>query len=329
MSKADIIRKFLAENSLRSKKGIARILHEQHPKIFKSIEDARTSVRYVTGRTWDADKIKDPEKTKFFYNGFDKWSAQNLNIEEKQWNNPFVFPNFETLNVIADLHSVHLNHKALETFIKTTKDKTAVLVNGDLLDSESLSRHIKGNNVVPYETELEICHQILKGLKEEFTHVYFHSGNHDYWLERYLRLNAREVFKVKGLTLNELLRLNEIGVQYIPQLQYMIFADIDILHGHQFNSFGGGKFPSVSLLDRWQTFKKKYDVKVLCSHAHRYDTSISRKSKNGLFGQAWVTPAMCKKGAEYNPFAGWDIGWVVIKNINGITSIEPHLYDND
>ena len=75
------------------------------------------------------------------------------------------------------------------------------------MDSESLSRHLKGHNLIEYEKELELCHNLLKGFKEEFDHVYFKEGNHDFWLERYLLNNAREIFRLRGLDLKTLLRL--------------------------------------------------------------------------------------------------------------------------
>lgn len=326
MSKNELVRDFLSTTKLTKKKAIARALFEQYPNTWKDLEDARGCVRYVMGSAGEKkrNEITDSEKSKFFYVQFKEWSEQNLNTENRPWDTPYQFPTgIKTLNIIADLHSVHLDYKVLQKFIKETNDKEALLINGDLLDSESLSRHIKSHNLISYEEELELCHTILKELTKEFTHVYFHQGNHDFWLERYLLINAREIFRLRGIELFELLRCGELGVNTIHNLQYMTFGDLDILHGHQFQGFGAGKFPSVGLLDKWQTFKKQYDVKVMCSHSHRNDHSISRKSKDGKFGEAWVTPAMCRKGASYNPYAGWDNGWATASiNNDGKTEVK-------
>lgn len=325
MNKADIARKVISETGLKSKRAIAIHLVENYPDTFSSIESARTIVRYVTGSHGENKRreISNPEKVKFFYNGFETWAKENLNEEQRPWDEPFVIPSsIKTLNVIADIHSVHLCHKTMSSFIRNTKDKTAVLLNGDLLDSEALSRHLKTHNVVEYEKELEICHNILKGLKEEFTHVYFKHGNHDYWLMRYLLINAREIFRLRGLELGELLRLGELGVHEIHNLKYIQYGDLDIIHGHEFPGFGGGKFPATTLVDRWQTFKHRYDVKIMASHSHRQDHNISKRSKDGLYGEGWVTPAMCRKSASYNPYAGWDNGWAVVNLIEGKAEID-------
>lgn len=330
MTKTDIVRQFIEQEKFTSKKALAELLVKRHPDKFKNVESARTVVRYVTGSIGNKlrNDISDPKLTKFFYNGFEAWAKQNLNEEQRPWDEPFVIPSsIKTLNVISDLHSVHLCHKTMASFIRNTKDKTAVLLNGDLLDSEALSRHLKGHNLVEYDKELEICHQILKGLKEEFDHVYFKAGNHDFWLERYLLNNAREIFRLRGLELSELLRVGELGVHYIHNLKYIQYGDLDIIHGHEFPGFGGGKFPATSLVDRWQTFKHRYDVKVMASHSHRQDHHISKRSKDGLFGEGWVTPAMCRKSAGYNPYAGWDNGWCVVNLIEKKAEITTILCD--
>lgn len=323
MTKADVVRKFITENpKLKEKKGIARELHKMHPKLFKDLENARDAVRRVTGASGKKDRnITDPEMVKFFYSGFDKWAAENLNTELEPFDEPYVFPNFKRLNVIADLHSVYLDQHVMNKFLSATTDREALLLNGDLIDSQSLSRHLKGHNLIEYDRELEICYQILKGLKEEFTHVYFREGNHDFWLERYLLTNAREIFKLRGIGLKELLRLGELGVHHIHNLKYMTYGDLDIIHGHEFPGYGA-KFPAVQLVSKWQNFKKKVDVKVMQAHAHTSDKAFSRKSVDGKFGQAWSMPAMCKKAASYAPFAGKENGWAELNLIDGVTEVK-------
>ena len=175
MKKRDKIRAFISEHpDITQKKEIARLCFEKYPDEWSSLEDCRTAVRAVTGSHGDTlrAQIKDPNKTKFFYNGFATWAEQNLNTEPEPWKEPFVIPaSIKQLSIIADLHSVNLNADCMQAFLKATDNKEAVIINGDLMDSESLSRHLKSHNLVSYEKELEICYDILKGLKEEFDHV--------------------------------------------------------------------------------------------------------------------------------------------------------------
>jgi hypothetical protein len=326
MTKNDRAREFKTNNpKVKGKRSIASELFRLYPEEFESLEAARSAVRRITGSAGERErnKIKSPELIKFFYNGFDKWAQENLNTEIAPWHEPFIIPtSIKKLSVIADLHSVHLNHEVLKAFLRSTKDKTAVLLNGDLLDSESLSRHLKGHNVIEYQKELDLCHQILKGLKEEFNHVYYKEGNHCFWLERYLLTNAREIFKLLGIGLKELLKLDELGVHHIHNLKWIQYGDCSIIHGHEFPGFGSGKFPATGILDKWQTFTGRYDVKVLAAHSHRADEAISKRSKDGKFGYGYVMPAMCRKGAHYNPYAGWDNGWAELEIIDGKTDVK-------
>lgn len=315
MTKADIIREFITKNPTNAKGANwdKQDLAEELSGIHGGRREVwRSAVRRVTGSMGEENrsKIKNPNMLKFFFNGFEKWSAENLNTEERPFDAPFVIPtSIKNLSIINDLHGQYLDDKVMTSFLRRTKDKTAVFINGDLLDSEALSRHLKTHNMIEYDKELELCHQILKGLKQEFNHVYFKEGNHDFWLERYLLTNAREIFRLRGLDLKTLLRLGELGVEHIHNLKYFQYGDLDGVHGHEFPGFGMGKFPAVSLLDKWQTFKHSYSVKVVGAHCHRIDEAISRKSKTGEFGQAWTVGCMCKKQAAYNPYAGWEQGW--------------------
>jgi hypothetical protein len=163
--------------------------------------------------------------------------------------------------------------------------------------------------MIEYDKELELCHEILKGLTQEFDHVYFKEGNHDFWLERYLLTNAREIFRLRGLDLPTLLRLGELKVHHIHNLKYIQYGDLDVVHAHEFPGFGMGKFPASGLLDKWQSFKHSYTVKILGAHCHRIDEAISRKSKAGEFGQGYIMGCFCRRSAAYNPYAGWDNGW--------------------
>ena len=327
MTKSDRAREFLTKHPLDAKgerwakRDLAKELAKLHGG---AVEGWRSSIRSATGSNGKQNRsqMTNPRITKFFYNGFEKWAKENLNTEERPFDAPFVIPSSITkLSILADLHSQYLDDRVMTSFLKRTKDKTAVCLNGDLMDSESLSRHLKGHNMIEYDKEIELCHQILKGLKQEFNHVYFKEGNHDFWLERYLLTNAREIFRLRGMDLKTLLRTGGLGVEHIHNLKYIQYGDLDIVHGHEFPGFGMGKFPATGLLDKWQTFKHSYEVKVLGAHSHRQDQALSKKSKGSEWGQAWIIGCMCRKAASYNPYAGWEQGWAEAEIVDGKTKV--------
>lgn len=324
MTKADKAREFFAKNPLNAigqrwdKRAAARELQSIHGG---ELESWRMAVRLITGAMGEKNRREMSDK-RFFYNGFEKWAKENLNAEDRPFDSPFVIPeSIKKLSIIADLHGHYLDKNVMSSFLRRTKDKTAILIDGDLMDSESLSRHLKGHNLIEYDKEIELCHQILKGLKEEFDHVYLKEGNHDFWLERYLLTNAREIFRLRGLDLKTLLRLGELGIHHIHNLKYIQYGDLDVVHAHEFPGYGMGKFPATGLLDRWQTFKHKYEVKILGAHSHRFDQAMSKKSKGSEWGRSWIIGCMCRKSASYNPYAGWEQGWAEAEIVDGETKV--------
>jgi hypothetical protein len=318
MTKAGIVRKYLDDNFVNKgisldtveKKGIARVLLKKHPKEFQNLENTRGIIRHVMGQKGESTrgKMKDPQKEKYYGDAFYSW-AEAIDEEERPWDKPFIIPTAtKYLTIAADFHSKHCVKNAVEWMLKRTKDKSALLMNGDLLDSESLSRHIKLHNVIDYDKELEMTHNLIKVFKSEFNDVYVKEGNHDFWLERYLLSNARELFRLRGLTVKELLKLGELKVPHIHNLQYIQFHDLDIIHGHEVGMGFGAQFIARAYAKRWQRFKRRMDVKILTSHCHRQDVEVLH-NQDGTYAYGWVTPAMCRKGAQYNPYAPGDIGY--------------------
>lgn len=317
MTKRDFVRDYLEKNYIQKghsldtieKKGLARILCAKFPDKFSDVEATRLIIRGVMGQHGDVGR-KDvgPKNEKYFGDAFYRW-AEQLDEEDRPWDSPFIIPStIKNLVIAADFHSKHCVKKAIEWMLKRTKDKSALLMNGDLLDSESLSRHIKLHKVIDYDKELEMTHELIKVFKSEFNDVYVKEGNHDFWLERYLLSSARELFRLRGLSVKELLRLGELKTPHIHNLQYIQFHDLDILHGHEIGMGFGAKFIAKAYAGRWQRFKRNMEVKVLTSHCHRADHDVIR-NQDGTTAYGWVTPAMCRKGAQYNPYAPNDVGY--------------------
>ncbi len=334
MTKSDIIRKYLDDNFINKgisldvieKKGLCRVLMVNYPKEFDDIERTRVIVRQVMGQKGKRPRSEDPEKQKYYGDAFYSW-AESIDDEERPWDQPFIIPTATNhLTIAADFHSKHCVKAAVEWMLKRTKNKSALLMNGDLLDSESLSRHIKLSNVIDYDRELEMTHNLIKVFKSEFNDVYVKEGNHDAWLERYLLSNSRELFRLRGLSVKELLRLGELKVPHIHNLQYIQFHDLDILHGHEVGMGFGAKFIAKAYAGRWQRFKRNMEVKVLTSHCHRADHDVVR-NQDGTTAYGWVTPAMCRKGAQYNPYAPNDVGYSeAFLTENGV-QVKHNIYD--
>lgn len=309
LTKNDLIRQLIDENTISGtippSRTIARMAMEKWPDVFNDIENTRSSVRLVTGSMGEKNKKHTANKEYF---NLKKWhEGYAHNPLEDVWRTPFQIPVFETLTIAADFHSVFVDHKSLDKFLKIVKNKEALLINGDLLDSQSLTRHLKTKNIARYEDEIEMSKQLLQHFKSEFNHVYFKEGNHDYWLERYVANVAPEIGKLKGFTLPEILGLAGMGVHHIHNLQEISYGEFTICHGHEFPmGFVVPNRPALSFLRKWIHHKRTH-AKLICSHVHQADEAIE-KTYDGKISRAWTTPAMCLKAAEYARFTRWDNG---------------------
>ena len=121
MKKTDIVRKFIEQNPTISKdRTIARKLFELNPKIFTTVERARSIVRQVTGHRGSADKVKDPILRTFHV-------TSDKKVSKFHWRDPIV--------PLKNLKKVFDNGKGSQDFAKwsiKTKSEICVVVVGDI-----------------------------------------------------------------------------------------------------------------------------------------------------------------------------------------------------
>jgi len=90
-------------------------------------------------------------------------------------------PNKATL-VLADLHCPYHDEEFIKEAVANATDQfytiDQIVVAGDLLDLDGLSKYSKSHNIARLETELEIVGQMLLYLGE-YAPVYITQGNHD------------------------------------------------------------------------------------------------------------------------------------------------------
>jgi len=315
MTKRELIHQLIGENlkdgATLSHRTLARMAVDKWPDIFTNVEGARSVVRQMKGASGTSKRNAVANKEYF---NLKTWHAGYAHDPtEDVWRTDFEIPVFNQLTIVSDFHSVFVSKDALDKFLKNAQNKEAILINGDLLDSQSLTRHLKTKNTAKYEDEIEMSIQLLKHFKSEFNHVYYKEGNHCAWLSRYISNVAPEIGKLKGFELNEILGLTGMGVHHIHNLQPIKYGEFTICHGHEFPmGFAVPNRPALSYLRKW-IHHKRTSAKLICSHVHQADEAIE-KTYDGKISRAWTTPAMCLKAAEYARFSRWDNGHMEVYN---------------
>ena len=307
--------RYIKANPTLGNRTIGRLLLENHPDVYKNLEEARSSVRWlrgVTGKEYQTRRL--PTYTMV--------REEDLQPDES-WQEPYrIADSIKRLGVISDLHGVFLDKEAFDLAIHTLeKEKVqSILINGDLMDQHWLGRWIKNPNAKGFDEELGLVRNIVTELSKRFKNVYFKEGNHDAWLERKIRTDSPAFAKVKDFTLESLLRLKENKVHHIHNLQEIKFGDLSILHGHEKPGFFTPEFVAKSVIKWWQQYERKFTVKVMVSHFHTVDNFIQR-NLDGSFAYGYVTGCLAKLKMDYHPYARRNHGIAIVDNDRGETEV--------
>mgnify|MGYP001179297439 FL=1 len=296
-----------------SKKYIATVLSEDHPDLFKNIEDARTFVRAATNTKGFRDHSKAGEDLAR------RMSLIGQPYLELEKQGPFVIPRqYKRPLIIADLHSKFYDRKAvglaIEYGLKTNCD--SVIIDGDFMDFYVESKFDRSALTLKgFEDEQEWGVDMLQLLQDCFGKVFLKKGNHDIRRE-----NLHQQLAVKYPSILEMsdyadyLFFDGSTVDVIEDYQKIIFGKLNIIHGHEFP--GGGIHIAYNRLN------KAMD-NILSAHSHitKHD---SRCDINGNMFGSWVLGCMCNLHPRYSPSNGWNQGFARAEIVNDDGEFEVH-----
>ena len=122
--------------------------------------------------------------------------------------------------LLYDIHIPHHDPFAVDSAIKYAKthyEICEVILGGDTMDCESLSKYDKILETASFADEVYATNSFLRKLRDIFpkAKITYIMGNHEERLEKYIRKNAPELADFKELTLPSFLDFDEIGVEFI------------------------------------------------------------------------------------------------------------------
>lgn len=304
----------------KGKRTIAKELFRLYPEIFQSVEAARSTIRFLSDCNGNQQRNR-PHRLEFF----------DLTPETKEdlsWQQPYILPSgIKEAVVLGDFHGIYLNSGAVNEAIEAARGIKTAIINGDLLDNHWLGRWLKDPDAPLPEKEFEFVRKLLEKLRSRFDHIYFKEGNHDAWLKRYLIASTDTMPKaiqekiLESVKLSDFLKLDELKIIKIHNLQEIKFGDLSILHGHEKPGYFTPKFVAKSVMQWWQNFERKWDVKVLVNHHHVMDAHTER-GFDGTFGKAWVNGCLCDLMPKYAPYTRWDHSIAIISQSNGVSDVK-------
>ena len=308
--KAEITKEYIFKFSQASTMAIARMLVQDHPIDFKSIEQARGNVRRYRGEMKGKNKnvavqIRSEEtKKKFMSKKFELPETDYSKIE------PFIIPKGQNnILILSDIHFPYQDNEALQLALNYGVENkvNAVYLNGDILDFYQCSRFTKDRRLRDMAGELEMGRAFLKMVQETFKcPIYYKIGNHEKRYEDYLMIKAPELLGIDDFKLEQLLRMREFGVTLIKDKQMALAGKLPILHGHE---WFGGFAPPVNPA-RGLFLKAKESAIV--GHHHR-TSEHTEKTLSGEVTTTWSTGCLCGLEPEYAPYNNYNHGFAHVK----------------
>jgi len=279
---------------------LAKKLLKDYPDFFKDVEDCRSKIRYRRGSNGKDHRIYAKNNIIPYVPKLPKSHAETFE--------PFEVKHSRIL-VISDLHFPYQDNKAIELALKYgEKNKMdCILINGDLFDFATISRHEKDWRHRSLVDEIDTVKEFFDYLQHRFPNVkiVFKEGNHDERFDKWLFHKSPEFFDVSGLTLKDVLKLNEKGIDYVCDRLPVKIGKLLVLHGHELNGSGGVNPARATFL--------KTIANVVIGHCHR----TSQHTEPTLSGEVIVTTSIGCLCGMYPMFARvnkWNLGFGFVKH---------------
>lgn len=275
---------------------LAKKIFKECPEYFTNVEHVRAMVRIKRGLS--GKKNRERLKTVEYNPTLPESFAEDFE--------PFILSQSKVL-ILSDLHFPYQDNKAIELAVDygAKKGCNAVLINGDLFDFATISRHEKDWRHRKVKDEIEAVNQFFVWLKSKLPNarIIFKEGNHDERFDKWVYAKSPEIYDIAELTLKVILKLDEKGIELVTDRKPVKIGKLTVLHGHELNGSGGVN-PARA------TFLKTID-NVLIGHVHR----SSQHTEPTLGGDVIVTTStgcLCGMYPMYARVNKWNHGFAFV-----------------
>ena len=314
MSKAEAVRVFLTENNIPDhvpNRTIAARLYSENPDYWGKLDATRSMVRYVRGNNGKA-QIKVSINTGFARENRTPLQAiQEYNLNPVDISIQDYVLRYKRVFLMNDVHLPYHDLDSVMIAVEYAKKQNidCVLLNGDILDCYQISRFVKDPRMMSFAEEREVFFEFIKMLKEQLNvPIIFKMGNHEERWEAYLMRQAPELYGMNEFMIKQVLKLDELGIEFVSGRQKIKLGKLLIIHGHE---FGESIFSPVNAA-RGLFLRAK--TSVLAGHSHQ----ISEHPENNLNGESldcYSVGCLCQLTPAYRPFAytKWKHGFAIIE----------------
>lgn len=296
----EIVKEYLRKFPNTYSRSLAVKLYNENKEIFTDEEHARSIIRYYRQSHGKPNRLKIAT---------DEFADQNPYFlpesDETEWI-PYVIPTTQNkILIISDIHIPYHSITAVTACFNWAKDHdiNTIIINGDLIDCHELSFFVKDPRKRKFSDEIKMTKQFLDALQNIFPNckVYFKEGNHEYRLQRYLKVHAPALFDDAEYHMPTKLNLGERGIEWIQDKRIIHAGNLNILHGHE---LGMG----MSTVNPARTVFLKAKESTIIGDRHQ-TSEHSEPSLNGDLVTCWSAGCLCELHPEYMPINRWNHGF--------------------
>jgi predicted phosphodiesterase len=299
---------------------LARILFNDNKLLYKDVEDARSTLRYIEAKNGKKSRRKSVVESEFYREEPRPYNPYALpNTDETDYK-PFIFPHHDKIGILSDIHLPYHNLDALSealTYLKKNK-VDAVLLNGDTLDCHQLSRFTKDPKKRDFKYELDSLKLFIDKLDEILgCKIYFKIGNHEARYQNFLLQKASELIGVEEFEFSNIIKAKEKGITMIESNQYMKMNDLNGIHGHEY--IGGISAPVNVARGLYLRGK------VSAFQGHNHSTSEHTETDmNGRITTTWSIGCLSELHPAYMPLNKWNHGCAMVELDKNGTDYQFH-----
>jgi predicted phosphodiesterase len=317
-SKADIAREYRTKYPDKPSLALARIMYKSNKLLFKDVEGARTSIRYIEGKMGRGNNFNNKVKeSEFLKEEARPYNPYKLPESDEAKYEPFVLKGHSKIAILCDIHVPYHNIEAVTKAIEYCKKQKVdgVVINGDLFDFHGGSRFLKDPRKKKMWQEIEIGCEIIRIIYKELKcKIYFKLGNHDERWLHYLFQKLGELDQLSDLEEIKDINLEKVLLKRLPNVPITIIEDkriikaneLNIVHGHE---FGGNVFSPVNIA---RGFYLRAKANTIGGHHHR-TSEHTEININEKITTTWSIGSLCELHPAYLPINSWNHGLAIVE----------------
>lgn len=211
--------------------------------------------------------------------------------------------------ILSDIHAPYHDEMALGAALKYVKKAKpdGIILNGDIADFYTISRHQKDPTQRDLKQELEIVKKVLLHIRRRFsnTRIIFKQGNHEERWQHWLWNHAPEICDFPEMSLEKWLGLDALDIEYIGDKRPIMLGSLPVFHGHELPA---GMASPVN--PARGAFTKTIST-LLVAHSHR----TSSHTEGDLWHSeiaTWSIGCLCGLNPEYAVVNKWNHGAAIV-----------------